>query len=56
VDVKINFSAMVVHIFCVYIPPTTSISDYEIFFDNLSEICFNPSSIVVAGDFNLPNS
>jgi hypothetical protein len=56
VGVKISFSSMVLYIFCVYVPPNTSLVDYEIFFDTLSEFCLNLSSIVLVGDFNLSNS
>jgi hypothetical protein len=47
VGVKISFSSMVLYIFCVYVPPNTSLVDYEIFFDTLSEFCLNLSSIVL---------
>lgn len=41
-------------VFCVYIPPKSTIKDYELFFDEFSNFCIQFSDVLVMGDFNLP--
>ena len=55
VGCKISFNNVRYHVFCVYIPPKTTVNGYEIFFDNFSQLCFQLENLIIVGDFNCSN-
>lgn len=54
--VKVTHAQSMLYVFVLYIPPTTSTSDYELLFDYIlsMDIVFT-RDIIVVGDFNISN-
>ncbi|XP_063900527.1 uncharacterized protein LOC135120111, partial [Zophobas morio] len=54
VGIKLLIGHKHLFVFCVYIPPKSTIKDYELFSDEFSNFCIQFSDVLVMGDFNLP--
>lgn len=52
---KLSINKLVLYLFIIYVPPKTSLADYEILFDGLESLFFTyGSNLLLIGDFNIP--
>ena len=53
---KCIVSHKIFYVLSLYIPPSISFDEFELFFENLEEVDFlQAENVIIVGDFNVPN-